>query len=267
MSVEAQPNLQTEYDENGYFIVCGAIDAGLAAEMVDHIHWLSKKHPDVRPEQYHHNMLVDDPFMHRLVGDDRLLDIAEQFIGPDIALFAAHYIAKSPRTGRAVQWHQDGSYWPLEPMEVTTLWVAGTPSTVENGCMRVLSGTQNNKLFTRRELIDLDKEKFVLGVGIHPDQIDETDAIDLDLEAGDISIHNPTIIHGSNANTSDRWRVGLTLRYIPTTTKVTSEGHASIMCRGAIVPAVGNSYAEQPVYVEGKHMPFAGCETWVGGGR
>ena len=114
-------DLQTEYDENGYVIVRNAIDAGLAAEMVDHIHWLSEKHPDIRPEQYHHNILVDDPFMHRLVGDDRLLDITELFIGPDIALFAAHYIAKSPKTGRAVQWHQDGSYWPLKPMEVTTL--------------------------------------------------------------------------------------------------------------------------------------------------
>lgn len=262
MPVEAQSSLQTEYDERGYLIVRGAIDAGLAAEMVDHIQWLSKKHPDVRPEQYHHNMLVDDPFMHRLVGDDRLLDIAEQFIGPNIALFAAHYIAKSPRTGRAVQWHQDGSYWPLEPMEVTTLWVAGTPSTVENGCMRVLSGTQNNKLFTRRELIDLDKEKFVLGVGIHPDQIDETDAIDLDLEAGDISIHNPMIIHGSSANTSDQWRVGLTLRYIPTSTWVNKEGHKSVLLRGKADTSVDNTYADRPTYVEDEHMPFAGCEAW-----
>ena len=263
MSVATRSHLRTEYDENGYVIVRNAIDAGLAAEMVDHIHWLSRKHPDVRPEQYHHNMLVDDPFMHRLVGDDRLLDIAEQFIGPNIALFAAHYIAKSPRIGRAVQWHQDGFYWPLEPMEVTTLWVAGTPSTVENGCMRVLPRTQSNKLFTRRDLIDLDKEKFVLGVGIHPDHIDETDAVDLELEAGDISIHHPSIIHGSNANTSDQWRVGLTLRYIPTSTWVDKEGHKSVLLRGNADTSIDNAYADRPTYVEGEHMSFAGCEAWA----
>ena len=263
MSAQPSLDLRSEYDAKGYLIVRNAIDADLSAEMVDHIHWLSEKYPDVRPEQYHHDMLVGDPFMRRLVSDDRLLDIAEQFIGPNIALFAAHYIAKSPRTGRAVQWHQDGSYWPLEPMEVTTLWVAGTPSTIENGCMRVLPGTQNNTLLKRRDLIDLDKEKFVLGVGIHPDQIDESDAIDLELEAGDISIHNPLIIHGSNANTSNKWRVGLTLRYIPTTTWVNKEGHKSVLLRGSIGQSVDNTYADRPTYVEGEHMPFAGCEAWA----
>ena len=66
--------------------------------------------------------------MHRLAGEDRLLDIAEPFIGLNIALLSAHYIAKKPGDGQAVQWHQDGSYWPLEPMRVTTLWVAVTAS-------------------------------------------------------------------------------------------------------------------------------------------
>ena len=256
-------DLQIDYDRKGYTIARKAIDTNLATEMVDHINWLGKKHPDTRPEGYHHNMLVNDPFMHRLVGDDRLLDIAEQFIGPNIALFAAHYIAKSPGTGRAVQWHQDGSYWPLEPMEVTTLWVAGTPSTVENGCMRVLPGTQNNTLLNRRDLIDLDTSKFVLGAGIHPDQIDETNAIDLELDAGDISIHNPLIIHGSNANTSAQWRIGLTLRYVPTSTWVKKENHKNVVLRGKADPAIRNSYANRPTYVAGKHMAFKGCEAWL----
>ena len=131
-------DLRQQYDKQGYVIARQAVDAGLAAETADHVHWLLKKHPDTRPEQLHHNLLVDDPFMHRLAGDDRLLDIVEQFIGPDIALFAAHYIAKRPYDGQAVLWHQDGTYWPLEPMEVTTIWLAATDSTVENGCMRVM---------------------------------------------------------------------------------------------------------------------------------
>jgi phytanoyl-CoA hydroxylase len=259
--------LKQEYDEAGFCIARNAIDAGLAAEMVAHVHWLCEKHPDVRPERLGHGLMVDDPFMHRLVTDDRLVDIAAQFLGPNVAMFAAHYIAKKPGTGQAVQWHQDGSYWPLEPMEVATLWVAGSDSTIATGCMRVLPGTQNSRMLKRSEMVDLDPDKYVLGIGIRSDDIDDAEAVDIELNAGDISIHNPTIIHGSNANTSDRWRVGLTLRYIPTTTKVTSEGHASIMCRGAIDPAVGNSYAERPAYVEDEHMPFAGCETWVGGGR
>ncbi len=256
-------SLRKEYDEKGYCIARGAIDTGLASEMVDHVHWLMERHPKIRPERLGHGLLVDDPFMHRLVRDRRLVDVAEQFLGPHVAMFAAHYIAKGPHKGQAVQWHQDGSYWPLEPMEVATLWVAGTDSVIDNGCMRVLPGTQNMRLRKRSEMVELDDEKFVLGVGIHPDEIEDKDAVDLELQAGDVSIHNPTIIHGSNANASDRWRVGLTLRYIPTSTHVTSADHASILCRGETNPAVDNTYAATPAWVAGEHMNFQGAEAWA----
>lgn len=255
-------DLRREYDEKGYVIVRNAIDPGLAQEIVEHVHWLGKKYPTTRPEQYHHHMLVGDPFMHRLVGDERLLDIAEQFLGLDIALFAAHYIAKKPLTGQAVGWHQDGSYWPLEPMEVTTLWVAGTDSTAENGCMRVIPGTQHNRLLTKKDMIKMDTEGYVLDLGIHPDDIDESAAVDLELKAGDISIHNPTIIHGSNANHSEKWRVGLTLRYVPTTTLVKIDKHENILLRGQAAPTVANLYAKRPTFVSGEHMPFQGWEAW-----
>ena len=255
-------DLRQQYDKQGYVIARQGVDAGLAAETADHVHWLLKKHPDTRPEQLHHNLLVDDPFMHRLAGDDRLLDIVEQFIGPDIALFAAHYIAKRPYDGQAVLWHQDGTYWPLEPMEVTTIWLAATDSTVENGCMRVLPGTQNNKLLSRAELQDVDDGKNVLASGIHPSQIDDSDVVDIELKAGDVSIHNPRIIHGSNANTSDKWRIGLTLRYIPTSTRVKNADHANILFRGQPAPGVDNRYAVRPRFVAGEHMPFSGSENW-----
>ena len=261
--MNADKTLRQEYDENGYVIVRTAIDPDLAAESVDHVHWLLEKNPGTRPEQLHHNLLAHDPFMHRLAGDERLLDIVEQFIGPNIALFAAHYIAKRPYKGQAVGWHQDGSYWPLEPMEVTTLWLAGSDSKKENGCMRILTGTQNARLLKQREMIPLDTEEFVLGSAIHPSQIDDSQAVDLELNAGDISMHNPQIIHGSNVNASDQWRVGLTLRYIPPSTWVKREEHESIMFRGDVDPSVENNYAPRPRFDPGLHMSFSGCEQWV----
>jgi phytanoyl-CoA hydroxylase len=256
-------NIKQEYDEQGYVIVRNAIDADLARETAEHVHWLAKKYPDVRPERLGHEMLVNDPFMHRLVGDDRLLDIIEQFIGSDIALFAAHYIAKPPRDGKEVLWHQDGTYWPLEPMEVSTIWLAATDSTIENGCLRVLPGTQNNKLLSRAELQDVADGSNVLDSGIHPSQIDDSDVVDLELKAGDISIHNPNIIHGSKANTSDKWRIGLTLRYIPTSTWVKRDTHANILLRGHKDESVDNRWAERPSFNPEEHMSFRGQEDWV----
>ena len=62
--------------------------------------------------------MTNDAFWVRLIADERLLDVAQAFIGPNIALFASHYIVKPPFDGMPVLWHQDGSYWPLDPMEV-----------------------------------------------------------------------------------------------------------------------------------------------------
>lgn len=128
--------------------------------------------------------------------------------------------------------------------------------------MRVLPGTQHNRLLSRAELEEVDDGKNVLASGIHPSQIDDSAAVDIELKAGDVSIHNPRIIHGSNANTSDQWRVGLTLRYIPPSTWVKWEGHRNILFRGQPAPGVANLYAERPRYIPGEHMPFKGCEVW-----
>ena len=255
-------DIKKEYDEKGFLIVRNAIDSDLANELKNHVLWLGEKYPDIRPEAFHHHLLIHDPFIHHLLKSDRLLKIAEKIIGPNIALFGAHYIAKRPYDGKPVGWHQDGSYWPLEPMDVVSLWVAGTSSTVKNGCMRVIPGTQNKRLLKPSEMMQVDTEEYVLDLAIHPDQIDDSDAVDIEMEAGDVSVHNPFIIHGSNANLSEQWRMGLTLRYIPTTTYVNREHWECILLRGNAVDEIKNHYTDKPVFIDGEHMPFQGYELY-----
>ena len=237
-------------------IIRNVINPDLANEVENHVHWLSKKYPDIRPEAFHHHLLIHDPFLHHLLKRREILDLVEQFIGSDIVLFGAHYIAKKPFNGKPVGWHQDGSYWPLEPMDVVSVWLAGTNSTKENACMRVIPGTQNKRLLNPSEMMGVDTEEYVLDLAIHPNEIDESKAVDIELNAGDISIHNPFIIHGSNANVSSQWRVGLTLRYIPTSTYVNQEGWKCILLRGNAKEKINNNYANRPKFIEGKHMPF-----------
>ena len=245
--------LRLDYDRDGYVLVRNAIDSSLAQEACDHVHWLLAKHPELRPEDLHHPLMIGDPFWHRLVSDDRLVDLAEVFVGPNVALFATHYIAKAPRTGRPVLWHQDGAYWPLEPMEVATLWLACSESTPANGCMRVIPGTQNLDLQEMRPNKDVDN---VLGSEIDASFVDDTNAVDFILAPGDVSIHNPKIVHGSNANTSDTWRIGLTIRYIPSSTRITREGAGSpYLFRGDAVAGV-NEYHPRPTFDPANHFPF-----------
>ncbi len=254
-----QSPARQQFERDGYVVFRNVLDAELIQEASQHVEWLQKKHPDLRPEHLGHTLVRHDPFWLRLVSDDRLLDIAEQFIGPNIALFASHYISKPPGDGMPVLWHQDGSYWPLEPMEVVTLWLAVDDSTPENGCMRVISGTHTIEL---QQLIRRPDVRSVLSSEIDPALVDESLAVDVVLKAGDVSVHHPNLIHGSNANTSPQRRCGLTIRYIPTSTRITREGwECAFLLRGDAVPGV-NNYLPRPKYVEGECMPFRGCEAW-----
>lgn len=248
----------SSFETEGYAIFRGVLDPDLVKAASDHVEWLQARHPDVRPEKLGHTYMRDDPFWLRLVSDDRLLDIAEKFIGPNIGLFASHYICKPAFSGQPVLWHQDGVFWPLEPMEVVTLWLAVDPSTPENGCVRVVPGSHHRTYEDTRARPDIEN---VLGREIAVD-VDEADAVDIVLDPGDVEVHHPAIVHGSNANTSPHRRAGLTIRYIPTSTKIVAaeQPHpSSFLLRGD--PGV-NSYQPRPVYRPGDHFTFAGADTW-----
>jgi phytanoyl-CoA hydroxylase len=247
------------YEHDGYVVFENVIDAELIKEMNDHVEWLHRRHPDLPSENLGHTLLRDDPFWVRLISDDRLVDLAELFVGPDVALFASHYICKPSFSGRPVLWHQDGAFWPLEPMSVVSLWLAVDHSGPDNGCLRVVPGSHKLDLAAMR---GNDTVKSVLGKEISVD-VDEADAVDVILGPGDVEVHHPNIIHGSNANTSPNRRCGLTIRYIPTTTKITGPDQpypSAFLLRGE--PGV-NTYQSKPKYRQGLHMPFRGHQHWT----
>jgi ectoine hydroxylase-related dioxygenase (phytanoyl-CoA dioxygenase family) len=249
----------TAYQRDGYVVFRNVLDPELIKEVNDHVDWLQARHPDVRPEQLGHVFLRDDPFWLRLVSDPRLLEIAALFVGPDLALFASHYISKPPYSGQPVLWHQDAAFWPLDPMSVVTLWLAVDHSTPRNGCVRVIPGSHRSPVAAMRDITTVDS---VLGKEIAV-EVDESQAVDIVLAPGDVEVHHPNIVHGSNANTSPDRRCGLTIRYIPTSTRITDPEvpyPSAFHLQGS--PGV-NSYQPRPRYVEGRHYPFAGRSEWI----
>src|ERR1700712_2335532 len=92
------------FDSDGYVIFRDVIDPALVAEASDHVGWLGAHHPELRGEALGHQLFARDAFWNRLVGDERLLDLAQLFIGPDIALFASHYISKPPFSRQQGLW-------------------------------------------------------------------------------------------------------------------------------------------------------------------
>lgn len=255
------PELQAgkaHYERDGYAIFPHVLDAELMGEAGRHLDWLIAKHPDRRPEDLQNIVLGTDPFWLRLVSDSRLLDIAQMFIGPDIALFGAHYFCKPAQDGKAVLWHQDGAYWPLEPMEVVTLWLAVGDVTPENGCLQIIPGSQALNL---QEMQTSHNAGDVLGSQIAPALVDETRAVSCAMKAGGVEVHHPNIIHGSQPNTSPHRRDAMAIRYIPTSTRITQTPWETFLLRGQAVAGV-NVYAAAPAFDADRHFEFSGRKDW-----
>ncbi|MGD0189799.1 MAG: phytanoyl-CoA dioxygenase family protein [Rhizomicrobium sp.] len=152
------------------------------------------------------------PWLWELIREPRLLDPVEDILGPDLLCWEASFFVKAPSEQAFVPWHQDSTYWGLTENEGVTAWLAFTPSVRENGCMRIIPGTHRSQVphveaHDRSSMLPLG-EKVAIPVA-------EGAAIDVVLAPGEMSIHHPVIIHGSEHNTSDMRRVGFVIRYIP----------------------------------------------------
>ena len=166
--------------------------------------------------------LLDRHFDRRFIWDlathPEVLDAVESLIGPDILLLATHFFCKYAKGGKYVAWHQDATYWGLEPPNALTVWFAVDGSDLENGCMRVLPGTHSGgirahgKAGASGNLLSINQE-----VPVTPEE--EARAVDLILRPGEVSFHDGAAIHGSLPNRSTRRRCGLTMRYVPTTVR------------------------------------------------
>ncbi|HLG77610.1 MAG TPA: phytanoyl-CoA dioxygenase family protein [Ktedonobacteraceae bacterium] len=182
-----------------------------------------------------------DPRLLEFLLSDEVLDLVEPLIGPNIALWSSHFICKDPYTGRSTPWHEDSAYWQGRVSaydKMVTVWQAIDRSFEENGCMRVIPGTQING-FSQYEAVDAASNTFASQIK----GIDDSRAVDFVLERGECSLHDSRIIHGANANTSPFRRCGYTMRYLSTEVRVYPEknvGHKIWLARGKDL--AGNSY-------------------------
>ena len=169
-----------------------------------------------------HGRHMDEKFIWELATNPRVLDVMVELMGPDVMLLSTHFFCKYPEKDPKsfVAWHQDVTYWGLEPPIAHTAWIAIDESDVENGCMRVIPGTHragiapHAKSETAGNLLSIDQE-------IPNEHVDESSAIDLILDAGQMSVHDGHLFHASMPNRSDRRRCGLTVRFIPPQVKQT----------------------------------------------
>jgi non-heme Fe2+,alpha-ketoglutarate-dependent halogenase len=171
------------------------------------------------------------PWAYELATHPAILDAVEAVLGPDLLVWTVSIFAKYPRDPGYISWHQDGTYWGLDSPQVTTAWVALTDSVVENGCMRVVPGSHRNPILPHK---DTYAPQNLLSRGQEVQaHVDEQDAVDIVLKAGQMSLHHVNIIHGSNPNPSDQARYGFAIRFTtPKTKQIEGEPPTAVLARG-----------------------------------
>ena len=166
-----------------------------------------------------------------LMRNTKILDAVEDLIGPDILCWNTFFWIKEPLSETFVSWHQDLRYWGLDTDHLVSVWLALSPATLETGCMRVLPGSHKGDLLPHA---DEYKEHNLLtrGQEISVD-VDEEKTVAMPLEPGEISLHNVRLAHASGPNRSIDRRIGLSIHYMPTSTKQTiGEWDSAALVRG-----------------------------------
>jgi hypothetical protein len=146
-----------------------------------------------------------------LARDPDLVELISDAIGEDVILWGCQVFCKPGGDGLETPFHQDGHYWPIRPLATCTAWVALDPSKKENGCLKVVPGSHLKKQLHSH--LREDREDLVLTNRI--EAFDESTAVDIELEPGQMSLHDIYMIHGATVNRSPMRRAGVAIRYMP----------------------------------------------------
>ena len=211
------------YHRDGYVVPAFSLSEEKLAGLRQALDAVIADNPDVRPEKLvsvhiegrNDEGVVGNRSFLDIARDPDILDLVEQIIGPDIILWGCQAFCKPGGDGLEVPFHQDGQYWPIRPLATCTVWIAIDDSVVENGCLRVVAGSHEPKSVVTH--VDDSRENLTLTQAVEASALDGADIRDVELKAGQMSLHDVYLVHGSNPNHSDKRRAGLAIRYMPAT--------------------------------------------------
>ena len=167
---------------------------------------------------------------NELIRLPKILDAVEDVIGPNIICWTTNFFIKEANSPSFVSWHQDSTYWGLEPPDVISAWLAVSDAPLESGAMKFLPGSHRWEQVKHRDTYH-ENNLLTRGQEIAV-EVDESQAVDVPLMAGEISLHHVRLVHGSQPNTTNDRRIGLSIRYIPTYVRQVKVKDSAMLVRG-----------------------------------
>ena len=202
------------YRNKGYVSPIKALSSSAAKEIRDEIEKIEKDWPGSLEGINRNYVHLISPIFNKVCLNKNILDAVESIIGHNILICGTTLFIKNSNEKGFVSFHQDAKYIGLEPHNWVTAWVAVTDANEDNGCMRMLSGSHKESLKHHEEKFD-ENNLLTRGQSIDNVSLDKTDPIIL--EAGQMSLHHPTIVHGSGLNNTNDRRIGFVIQsYIGT---------------------------------------------------
>jgi len=210
-------NQLKQYEDEGFISPIDIFSKDRANEIRREIELIEEKMPKELDKSGRYNAHLISPLLDEVTHDTTILDAVESIIGKNILVCGTTLFIKNSNEKGFVSYHQDAKYIGLKPYNWVTAWVAITDSNENNGCMKVWSGSHKDKLKDHDEMFD---EGNLLTRGQTINNVPVNKTVPLILKAGQMSLHHPTVVHGSNLNKSNDRRIGFAIQsYIGTNVK------------------------------------------------
>jgi|TARA_B100001093_G_scaffold116428_1_gene108782 ectoine hydroxylase-related dioxygenase (phytanoyl-CoA dioxygenase family) len=210
-------NQLKQYKDEGFVSPINIFTKNKANEIRNEIELIEKKIPGELEKSGRYNAHLISPLLDEVTHNSKILDAVESLIGSNILVCGTTLFIKNPNEKGFVSYHQDAKYIGLEPHNWVTAWVAITDSNENNGCMRMWSGSHKDNLKEHDQKFN-EGNLLTRGQTVKNVPIEKTTP--LILKAGQMSLHHPAVVHGSEQNNSNDRRIGFVIQsYIGTNVK------------------------------------------------
>ena len=223
-------NQLKQYEDEGFVSPINIFSKDKAKEIRNEIELIENHMPEELDNSGRYNAHLISPLLDEVTHDSKILDAVQSLIGENILVCGTTLFIKNPNEKGFVSYHQDAKYIGLEPLNWVTAWVAITDSNEKNGCMRMWSGSHKDNLKEHDEKFNNGN---LLTRGQTVKNVPKDETTPLILEAGQMSLHHPTVVHGSELNKSNDRRIGFVIQsYISTNVKQVLGKNSVQLARG-----------------------------------